>query len=146
VIAIARSIPRFRHRPSDLSILEREIVLTDAQVRTANTVPISIVVAQGLRSRIVPISYAIAADVTLGFSAAPTWSLRYATVGLDISDVCVTAHDSIGFRSAFGTATANSSTAAAQNLDLQIRTTANIAGGSTSSGTRVKVFYHVIRQ
>lgn len=123
------------------------VSLTNAQIQSMNTTPITIVAAPGAGKYIVIIGCAVIKETTAGaYSATPNWSLRWSGVATEL-----TTPKSLGLNAANKTwerigiqATDVGDTTDVTNLAVVSRLTADVTGGDAANYVVVKVAYFVM--
>lgn len=121
------------------------LTLTDAQVRALNTVPVTIIPAQGAGIIIIPELFIATMDVTSGFSSQQTFSLRWSGqatlclppgISLSINSIA----KRIGYSNSTGAALLlNGSTSTYENVAVEVTGGVTPTGGTSRGGCLITV-------
>lgn len=121
------------------------VVLTDAQVRALNTVPVTIIPAQGAGVIIIPELFIATIDVTSGFSSQQTISLRWSGqatlclppgISLSINSIA----KRIGYSNSTGAALLlNGTTSTYENVAVEATGSVTPTGGTSRGGCLITV-------
>jgi len=126
-------------------VLKARVVITDAQIKSLNTVPISIVVAPGASKMLAPISIWLIKESTAGvYSSAVSIRLRWTGITNDLVTAAsmnlATANKTIA---RFGIAAISSVALNPFNLALEISSSADVTGGNAANYLAVEIVYTI---
>lgn len=122
--------------------------VTDAQIKTLNSVPLEIVAAPGSGKVIIPLWWYLRRNTAGGaYSANPSFHVRYGTAGTDstlfggVTIALTVAADNANYRS-------SPDTTAVVGVDLtnnglNVKTSADVTGGNAANTLKVSVAYYV---
>lgn len=126
--------------------------ISDAQMETLNTVPLTLLAAPGANKVILPLAWFFEQNTSAAWSALPTLSLRYNGVALDIQAMTVTLSNAVGGR--FMQFIGNNVSASQNfgvgvtvvNRALTLRATVNVtSGGPSTTPFRSRLFYTIVQ-
>ena len=128
-------------------VLKVRISLTDAQIQSLNTAPVTVIAAPGAKKYVVPIGCGVIKDTSAGaYSATPNFSLRWSGVSHEL-----TTPKSLGLNAANKTwerigiqATDIGDTTDITNLAVVARLTADVTGGNVVNYAVIEAVYIVV--
>lgn len=128
----------------DGTMKQARIQITDAQMKTLNTVPVDVIDAPGTNKIAIPIMCWVHSSIVTGYNTANSCSLRYSGIAVDIGNAqtlaSTTAEDSYKYISIQGT-NFNSANQSVVDTKVQIRATGNLTGGNVANFFNVIVTY-----
>ena len=126
-------------------VLKVRLVLTDAQIKSLNTVPITVVAAPGANKMLSPISIWLIKQSTAGvYSSAVSIRLRWTGITTDLVTAAsmnlATANKTIA---RFGVVAIASAALNPFNLALEVSSSADVTGGNAANYLAIEVVYTV---
>jgi hypothetical protein len=123
------------------------INLTDAQVKSLNTVPVVVLAAQGAGITIVPLFWTVGANITTGFNQNSSWNIQYtggSASGLVAQTVTLTAIIRRMANSQTFTAANNVGVTGKENTSVEVFSNAAVTTGVTSGGFNFTMYFVTI--
>lgn len=123
------------------------VIVTDAQMRTLSTGPLTVLAAPGANVVAVPLGWLIGAKVTGAFSLSPALSLQYVGgLSTQVPDgaITLTSVRQQLATSAFLGPTAGVTGVGRVNTGIRLISGGNCTGGSTASGFAFTLFYALV--
>ena len=127
-------------------VFQTTITLTDAQARALNATPVTILIAQGAKTVIVPLRMTCVSDVSAAFNSANSITLRYIGGGTSIMPSVSMTLNATGKKYAVTvpTSTAQGSATGFENTGMEVVGSIGLAGGSTVAGTNVSLLWMLV--
>jgi len=129
-----------------VEVLRSRVVITDSQIQSLNTTPITIVAAPGVGKYInIHSCFTVKQSTAGAYSATPNFSLRYASgSAVDIAVATSLFLASANKRWAYLGRGSVGDTAAADNIAVVARLTADVTGGNAANYLVVDVTYDIV--
>jgi hypothetical protein len=126
-------------------VKQARVVLTDAQIKSLNTVPITVIAAPGASKYIhVQNAFYVKNSTAGAYSADANISLRYTGIATDITNAPIMALNAATKRSSYqATVATNAITTDPVNTAVVIRSSADVTGGNASNYFMVDVVYTI---
>lgn len=130
------------------STIFRSVVnVTDAQLRSLNTVDVQLVAAQGAGTIVMPLQVSLATNVTATFSVSQTNTIPWGTTGLGATTSFAPGYNATGKKMSIVNASQQNvvlGTSNIENTAIMLHGNVAMTGGSTNGGTNVYVVYIVL--
>lgn len=127
------------------SLSSIEVTLTDAQIKTLNSSPVTIIPAPGANFFIHPIIYDLKKNTVAGaYNTAPTLDLRFSGVVMNLATSLSSTLSTAGTQWIAGNAVGWSSSATVENLGVVLFSSADVTGGNGANSLRVTIVYKIV--